>query len=87
MKLEAVDGDYRPILHPSECSGFRSLSTDKGMEKTNGEWEIIDMTSINEYNTLSKGNIIIRDTLSVILLNIAPILPKSLSNKLCIFAL
>ena len=28
-KVEAVNGDYRPIAQPSEYTGFRSLSTDK----------------------------------------------------------
>ena len=28
-KVEAADGDYKPIVQPSEYTGFRSLSTDK----------------------------------------------------------
>ena len=28
-KVETADGDYKPIVQPSEYTGFRSLSTDK----------------------------------------------------------
>ena len=51
-KVEAADGDYRPIVLPSEYTGFRSLSTDKVANVVRQIISTIGSTFVTKMNKL-----------------------------------
>ena len=51
-KVEAADGDYKPIVQPSEYTGFRSLSTDKVANVVRQIISTIGSTFVTKMNKL-----------------------------------
>ncbi len=51
-KVEAVKGDYKPVVRPSEFTGFRSLSTHKVADVVQRIISIIGPTFVTKMNKL-----------------------------------